>query len=135
MRNEQQKRSNRRQWAGSLFWGVISILFGWTLFAYWWAEVLGQDQPRSVFTLLFVVVVFAVVVLAATFFWIWHNRRIAARGNRGRASRYTVAEYEKDALGRRIDLPAQDVMREASAIRIESTPTEKIYRTEEGNAA
>ena len=92
MQEKQQHRATRRQLAGSIFWGVISIVFGWTLFVYWWAEVLTHDQPRSLFTMLLIVLVFALVVLAVTLYWIWHNRRIAARGKRGRATRYSVPQ-------------------------------------------
>jgi hypothetical protein len=134
--NEKQDyRVTRRQLAGSIFWGIVSIVFGWTLFAYWWAEVLAQDQPRPLYTMLLVLFVFAVVVLAGTFIWIWHNRRIASRGNRGRATRYTKPHYARDAVGREIEIPAQDIMRGAEVIRIRSTPSRKLYMTGEDSAA
>jgi hypothetical protein len=126
--NEQIYRRTPRQLAGSIFWGIVSLVFGWTLFAYWWAEVLAQDQPRPLSTMLLIVAVFAVLVLVGTFVWIWHNRRIAARGSRGTSSRYPAPHrYELDAVGREILIPHREAVRSADVVRIESTVQRKTY--------
>lgn len=133
--NEQIDRRTRRQLAGSIFWGVVSLVFGWTLFAYWWAEVLAEDQPRPFLVMLLIVAIFAVLVLVGTLVWIWHNRRIAARGSRGTASRYAVPRYELDAVGREILIRHREAVRSADVVRIESTVQRKIYSAGADSAA
>jgi hypothetical protein len=133
--NEQINRRTPRQLAGSIFWGVVSLLFGWTLFAYWWAEVLAENQARPLSTMLLVVAVFAVFVLVGTFVWIWHNRRIAARGSRGTASRFTVPRYDLDAVGREILILHREGVRSADVVRIESTEQRKTYSAGADSAA
>ncbi|MBR9988664.1 MAG: hypothetical protein KFH98_02855 [Gemmatimonadetes bacterium] len=126
--NEQHNfRVTRRQLAGSIFWGIVSIVFGWTLFALWWVEVLEQDQPRPLFMMILIVAIFAVVVLVGTFVWIAHNRRIARHGSRGSASRFSVPRYERDAVGREIDIPRQHALRAANVVTIAATSKRKRY--------
>lgn len=97
--------------------------------------MLAQEQPRSLYIMLAIVFGFALLVLVGTLFWIWHNCRIAARGSRGLATRYSVPQYYTDAIGREIDIPERDVVRDAAVIRILSTPELKSYTTEDADRA
>jgi cell division protein FtsL len=121
---------NRRHIASSIMWGTISVLFGWSLFAWWWSRVVVLDQPRPLIRLVMAVLLFSVVVLAATFVWIWHNRRIARRGTRGVSTRYRVPAYQRDALGREICLPNGGLVQTARVVVIEAHGERKIYRAE-----
>ena len=122
--------STPRQRAGSIFWGIASIVFGWTLFVYWWSKVLQADQPRPLITLVLQIGLFSAITLLATLGWIRHNRRIARRGRRGMASRYHAPTFELDALGRSIVLPFGGQVRAADVVCVESSTELKTYTTE-----
>jgi hypothetical protein len=120
--------STRRQQWGSFFWGFCALVFGWTLFIYWWRVVLTEDQPDALLRLLAAIGIFIVLLLIGTAVWIWHNRRLARRGNRGLATRYRVRSYERDALGREVSLPLQDGVHQASVLTVNATDARKTYR-------
>jgi hypothetical protein len=126
---------SRRQLAGSILWGVVSVVFGWSLFVYWWREVLRQDQPRPLVNLVLTVAVFCGFILLVAVLWIWHNRRLARGGRRGLSAAYRVASFERDALGRTIALPADDSVRTASIVMISADAGTKTYEAEEPEAA
>ena len=120
--------SSRRQRIVSFLWSVIAILFGWSLFLFWWGRVLTLDQPDALFRLLYAIAIFVAILLAATGLWIWHNLRIARRGTRGLATRYQVRVYERDALGRTVSLPLKDGAHRAAMLTVNTVGDIKTYR-------
>lgn len=120
----------RRQRAGSIFWSVVAVIVGWTLYVYWWAKVLAEEKPRELMVLLLLIVLSSMVLLALVLGWIWHNRRLARRGVRGAASRYEVPVFQQDALGREMSLPQPPLLRNAAIVTIEATRQTKTFSTE-----
>ena len=119
-----------RQRAGSLLWGIASLIFGWTLFVYWWSKVVRTDQPRPLITLVLAIALFSAVTLLAALLWIRHNQRLARGGKRGMASRYHAPKFEHDALGRTIVLPNGGQVQAADVVVIASFAQLKTYTPE-----
>ena len=116
----------RRQVTGSLMWASLSLL-GWWLFIYWWGAVYDADQPRPFYRLLFFLTAFCLITLLVTFSWIWHNVRIARRGRRGMAARYSPPIYERDALDRRVIIQDAHLVRSAPVVIVTADETTKTF--------
>ena len=50
--------------------------------------------------------------------WTRHNIRIARKGKRGNSSLYIPMVFERDTLGRPLDLPERNLARTASEVRV-----------------
>lgn len=121
-------RSRKRdRYLGSAFWGIVSLLFGWTLYVYWWWVVLHDDQPDPLARMLVAIAVLAAVVLVMTYGWIGHNQRLARRGGRGKASRLRTAVFDRDALGRPIVITDLGAIRAASVVVVHSDAATKRF--------
>jgi hypothetical protein len=116
----------RRQVTGSLTWALLSLA-GWGLFIYWWGAVYDAGQPRPLFRLLGFLIALCLLILLSTFSWIWHNLRIARRGNRGMAARYRPPTYEHDALDRRVIIDDAQLVRSAPVITVTADATTKTF--------
>jgi hypothetical protein len=110
-------------------WSVVSILFGWTLFAYWWFEVIEKTDKVVFLRALAAVVIVVDIVLLATLIWIAHNRRLARRGKRGRSTPFRIPRYERDRVHRAIVLAGRDSLQRAPILVITATAKEKTYST------
>jgi hypothetical protein len=89
-----------------LFVRWLCALLAWCLFFFWWREAAtpGWVSPRAVtLSLLSIAAVVSGAILYSSV-WIFHNKRIAKKGNRGLVSFYKPPKFEADALGRRIKL-------------------------------
>jgi hypothetical protein len=117
----------RRQRAISLFWNVVALLFGWSLFGYWWYVVSLDDQPRDLVLLALMIVLASLLLLMAVLGWVAHNRRLARAGTRGNVSRFQQLQYDFDALGRRVDAPPTEVIYNASLIIVDATEDTKTF--------
>lgn len=128
MKQHAPGRASRRERAGSLFWSLVSVFFGWTLFVYWWYEVMSQDQPAALLDLLVAIAFFALLLVLSTFLWIGHNQEIARMGTRGSSSPYRVPVFRHDALDRPLVLPA-DVrsLRDEAVIHVDLRGDSKVY--------
>ena len=51
-------------------------------------------------------------------FWTRHNIRIARKGKRGKSSLYIPMVFERDTLGRPLELPEQEIARSAAEVRV-----------------
>jgi hypothetical protein len=106
-------------------WTAIAL--GWSVFVAWWAIVLRRESARSLgvaFGLLA-----ATLATSAIAMWAWtvYNIRIAKKGKRGRSSLYVPMEWERDALGRQLELPALAVARTAPEVRVVLKDGVKAY--------
>ena len=115
--------------AASIAWSVVSILFGWTLFAYWWVDVIEKTDKVVFLRALAAVVIVIDIVLFATLIWIAHNRRLARRGKRGLSTPFRIPQFERDRVHRAIILAGRDSLRRAPILIITATPKEKTYST------
>lgn len=75
---------------------------GWLLVLYEWFHVSQETPYRDELTLVLVLIPSLVLIHAGVTAWIAHSKRLAARGKRGRATRYTSPVYTQDHLGRRL---------------------------------
>jgi hypothetical protein len=121
------ERQTRRQRIASAVWAVLSVLIGWTSFTYWWMLVLRRTAVAILVTSLEELGATMLVLSVVAALWIAHNRRLAARGHRGRASKYINPVFETDYLSRKLDLPARYELRHSAAVVITATDTEKTY--------
>lgn len=113
--------------AKSMFWNAIALLFGWTLFLYWWWVVLGRTNRHVLWHLLGGLGLLAGLLVVFSVVWILHNLRLAGRSRRHRATPYNPGTFERDKLDRRVVLDDLHVLREASVIVVESTGEQKRY--------
>ena len=107
----------------------MSVVFGWTLFAYWWFEVFEKTDKVVFLRALAAVVIVIDIVLLATLIWIAHNRRLARRGKRGRSTPFRIPQYERDRVHRIIVLAGRDSLKKAPIFVITTTAKEKTYTT------
>ena len=103
------------------------VTFGWVVFVAWWAIVLQRESLRSFGVALGLLGVMVVTSAVAMAVWTRHNIRLAQRGKRGKSSRYIPMHWERDTLGRQLELPATGVVRVAAEVRVEIRDGAKAY--------
>ena len=108
--------------------GVWALLAsGWLVFASWWAIVLGRESTAALARaagLLGAILVTCTIVMMA---WTRYNLWIARRGKRGQSSLYIPVQWERDTLGRSLDLPAREIAQTASEVRVVIRNGVKVY--------
>ena len=131
MRYERPESAERSR-ARSLFWNVVALLFGWTLFLYWWWVVLGRTTRHVFWHLVSGLVLLMASLVVLSLAWIVHNLRLAGKGRRNRATPYHPGAFDRDKLNRPLVLEDIHLLREAPVVVIQSTSEQKLYR--EGEA-
>ncbi|MFN2441072.1 MAG: hypothetical protein ABR517_00125, partial [Thermoanaerobaculia bacterium] len=89
---------------GSLFWSLVALFFGWTVYVYWWREVILSQEIEIFIGLLLALVIAVLTIGGATALWIAHNQRLARRGGRGLSTRLFTEEFERDGVGRTLEM-------------------------------
>jgi hypothetical protein len=85
---------------------TVLALAGWVLFVYWWWLVFRRVTPGEIrFTLLFIGIALAVIVLI-TAFWAIHNQRIFKHRGPRKQVREKMEDYSRDSIGRAVEFPA-----------------------------
>jgi hypothetical protein len=71
----------------------------------------------------------AILVSCAVIMVIWtrYNIWVARRGNRGRSSLYIPMQWDRDTLGRALELPAAPIAHSATEVRITVRDGVKSY--------
>ena len=113
-----------------LVWLLVAT--GWGVFVAWWVIVLQRETLRSFGV--------ALGLLGATLaasgigmtLWTHHNKRLALKGKRGKSSLYIPMVFERDTLGRPLELPAQDLARTAPEVRVVLRAGVKSYLIADG---
>ena len=96
----------------------IAIAVGWTIFVSWWGIVLRQETPRSLgvaFGLLAATLALCVIAMTA---WTSYNIRLARKAKRRQSNRPVELRWERDTLGRRLELPAGGLACTAPEVRV-----------------
>lgn len=107
---------------------LLSIVFGWFLFVYWWDEVTQGQATAEMLAYTGAALATAVMALAAmTTLWVRHNVKVARQGKRGRVTAYLPPRVDRDRLGRRIVLPPRRELLEAQVLRLEVDENSKVY--------
>jgi hypothetical protein len=96
---------------------LASILM-WILFGYYWYVVVERQIGRDSLQPVAILLGMTALGLAFTLWWIAHNKRIAARGNRNTLMAPPVEPFERDNLHRPIVAPDMDRLKTASAISV-----------------
>ena len=105
----------------------LLVTAGWGVFAAWWAVVLHRETIRSLgFAFGLLATTLAASAIAMTL-WTRHNIRIALKGKRGKSSLYIPMVWNRDTLGRPLDLPAPEIARTAPEVRIVLRAGVKAY--------
>jgi hypothetical protein len=81
---------------------LILASMAWVLFAIWWTRVTRPSwTPQwEIDRALIVIGSVGIALLAFSFLWINHNKRLAKKGRRGKVSNYVFFKREQDSLGR-----------------------------------
>ena len=96
----------------------LLITAGWGVFVAWWAIVLRRESMRSLGVALGLLAAMLVASALGMTLWTRHNIRIARKGKRGKTSLYIPMTWERDTLGRQLELPGQDIARAAAEVRV-----------------
>ena len=106
----------------------LMALAGWILFVYWWWIVFQRVSETEIrFTLVFIALALAFVVLI-TVFWVLHNRAIWKRKGPRRKPIESPGFVKRDSLGRRVRFAeSRQKMLESSLVRVDVEQTEKVY--------
>jgi hypothetical protein len=105
----------------------ISLAIGWSIFVAWWVIVLQRESTRSLGVALGLLATTLAASAIAMWLWTSHNIRIAKKGKRGRSSLYIPMQWERDTLGRTLELPADDAARTAAEVRVVLAGKAKSY--------
>lgn len=106
-------------------WSAIAI--GWSIFIAWWVIVLQRESARALGVALGLLGATVAASAIAMTLWTRHNIRIAKKGKRGRSSLFIPMHWERDTLGRPLDLPAGDAARTAPEVRVVLNGNTKAY--------
>lgn len=90
-----------------------------------WARVSHQTARQDGIVLMAVLIVSLLVIHLATSLWVDHNKRLAAHGNRGAATRYISPVFSHDHLNR--TLLIDESVRHSQEIIISIEGDRKIY--------
>jgi hypothetical protein len=102
------------------------------VFAAWWAVVLHRESIQAIGFALGLLASTAAVSAIAMTLWTRHNIRLAAKGKRGKASLYIPMLWDRDTLGRPLDLPAPELVRTAPEVRVVLRGGVKAYVVTDG---
>jgi hypothetical protein len=108
---------------------TLLAVVGWVLFVYWWWIVFRRVSSAEVrFTVLFIVIAMAVIVLL-TIFWVMHNQRL----DRKRTSRVRIRDDARpaahDSVGREVQMAAlSGEYQNAWVVRVSVEAGAKVYR-------
>ncbi|HJQ37116.1 MAG TPA: hypothetical protein VKB93_08255 [Thermoanaerobaculia bacterium] len=108
-------------------WNLIALLFGWTLFLYWWWVVLRRTDHVVAWRLVTGLMLLASFLVAFSLIWILHNLWLARRGRRNRATPYNAGVFERDKLDRPVMLGDLHVLREAPVVIVTADRGQKRY--------
>ena len=89
--------------------------------------MLHRESLRSLGVALGLLAAVLVASGVASTLWTWHNIRIARNGKRGMSSLYIPMVWERDTLGRPLQLPPADVARAAPEVRVVMKNGAKAY--------
>jgi len=110
----------------------IAIALGWTIFVAWWAIVLQRESARSLGVALGLVGAMLATSVVAMWGWTSYNIRIAKNGKRGQSSMYIPMQWERDTLGRPLELPVAEVAHTAPEVRVVLRDGAKAYVVVDG---
>lgn len=105
----------------------IAIAFGWTIFVAWWAIVLQRETARSLGVALGLLAATLATSVITMWAWTSYNVRIAKNGKRGQSSLYVPIRWDRDTLGRPLELPAAELARTAPEVRVVLRDGAKAY--------
>ena len=113
-------------------WHTLVAAAGWVLFAWWWWLVFQRVSDAEVrFTIVFVAVSLAAIVVL-TVAWAIHNVRIFRRKGPRRAPAAAPPEPTRDTVGRELRLPGlPEACRTAPMVTIRVDGGTKIYEPRE----
>lgn len=106
-------------------WAALAV--GWAIFIAWWVIVLQRESARSLVVALGLLAAVVVASAIATTLWTRHNIRLAKNGKRGMSSLYIPMTWERDTLGRPLQLPDSSADRSASEVRVVMKGGTKAY--------
>lgn len=102
---------------------------GWLLFLFEWIRIGRGTSGREERILLIVLISSLLMIHTGMYFWVRHSKRLAARGKRGAATRYTSPVFSRDHLGR--TLVMDDKARMSREIVVSIDGDSKIYSAAE----
>lgn len=77
---------------------------GWLLYFYEWVHVSYSTPSREAVSFAILMLIAGPLIHLSVVAWIAHNKRLAVRGTRGLATRYTSPAFTHDHLGRQLFL-------------------------------
>lgn len=96
---------------------LFSILL-WILFSYYWYVVVQRQIGRDSLQPLAILFAITVLGLATTLWWIGHNKRIAAKGNRNTLMPPPPEPFDFDNLNRPITAPEMSLLKTADIVTV-----------------
>lgn len=98
---------------------------GWLVYLYAWRRVLPKTPGIEIAQFAAVLLISLALIHSGAYLWIEHNKRLAARGNRGLQTRYTSPRFSHDTLGRTLLLDQSAVLSGEIILRVQGN--EKQY--------
>lgn len=106
----------------------MAIAVGWTIFAAWWVIVLRQATARSLALAFGLIAATLAICVIAMMAWTSYNIRLAKKATRRRQSnRHIPIRWERDTLGRLLELPVGELAHTAPEVRVVLRDGVKAY--------
>ena len=98
-------------------WSAIAI--GWGIFGSWWGIVLQHETAHALIVAFGLIGALLAICVIAMVAWTSYNKRLARKATRRRNSnRYIPIRWERDTLGRPLELPAGELACTAPEVRV-----------------
>lgn len=108
---------------------LVCALGGWALFVFEWVHVSSQTAHSDEIILVTILSLSLILIHLGTRSWIGHNRRVAAKGNRGSVTRYASPDFTHDSLGRLMVI--DNAIHQSQEILISIEGDKKVYSSVE----
>ena len=105
----------------------VATGIGWAVFVSWWGIVLRRESERSLDIAFGLVAATLALCLIATVAWTRYNIRLARKAPRRNSNREVVIHWERDTLGRRLELPPEGIACTTPEVRVVLKDGVKAY--------
>jgi hypothetical protein len=104
----------------------------WVLFVTWWNQVIPQVTVEDASMAFLAILLTVLICSVLTLLWVWYNVGIFQRKGPRKNLPSVSEEREADYLGRRLDHPGYDFLKNAPIVFVSREEDRKIFKVPPG---